>query len=259
MEIHFEDYPIRKCNPLIACSFSTVICFPINLHWLCQWMEVLNFSYVLSKHSPGLDKNKCGGATNLITNNINASQFCYWPWRKGSGAHHIICCFKSSYFNQEFIFFLRKTKWLNSSECHICLLFQDFGWREAVPIYIDNGYGEGIIPYLTDALQAVGASSYRLPECHFSISHKWSNCWGAIQANDYANKFINCPHVSFSWLIQKFQQDNPDNVDADKNIYGLHWQRIWRGNHTLFDWCFAGSSSYRLPPQMIKLLRSYTS
>jgi ionotropic glutamate receptor len=43
------------------------------------------------------------------------------------------------------------------------LLFQAFGWREAVPIYIDNGYGEGIIPYLTDALQAVGARiTYRI-------------------------------------------------------------------------------------------------
>ncbi|CAK7354098.1 unnamed protein product [Dovyalis caffra] len=39
----------------------------------------------------------------------------------------------------------------------ISALVQAFGWREAVPIYIDNEYGEGIIPYLTDALQAVDA------------------------------------------------------------------------------------------------------
>uniref|UniRef100_A0A6N2LUQ6 Glutamate receptor n=1 Tax=Salix viminalis TaxID=40686 RepID=A0A6N2LUQ6_SALVM len=37
----------------------------------------------------------------------------------------------------------------------ISTLVQSFGWREAVPIYIDNEYGEGVIPYLTDALQAV--------------------------------------------------------------------------------------------------------
>jgi ionotropic glutamate receptor len=44
----------------------------------------------------------------------------------------------------------------------ISALVQAFGWREAVPIYIDNEYGEGIIPYLTDALQAVDARvSYR--------------------------------------------------------------------------------------------------
>ncbi|CAK7354114.1 unnamed protein product [Dovyalis caffra] len=39
----------------------------------------------------------------------------------------------------------------------ISALVQAFGWREAVPIYIDNEYGEAIIPYLTDALQAVDA------------------------------------------------------------------------------------------------------
>uniref|UniRef100_A0A3N7H7S5 Glutamate receptor n=1 Tax=Populus trichocarpa TaxID=3694 RepID=A0A3N7H7S5_POPTR len=44
----------------------------------------------------------------------------------------------------------------------ISALVQAFGWRQAVPIYIDNEYGEGIIPYLTDALQAVDARvSYR--------------------------------------------------------------------------------------------------
>ena len=44
----------------------------------------------------------------------------------------------------------------------ISALVQAFRWREAVPIYIDNEYGEGIIPYLTDALRAVNARvSYR--------------------------------------------------------------------------------------------------
>jgi len=67
------------------------------------------------------------------------------------------------------------------------LLFQAFGWREAVPIYIDNGYGEGIIPYLTDALQAVGARiTYRSV-----ISPSATNDQIVeelyIQANDYAN------------------------------------------------------------------------
>ncbi|XP_034890045.1 glutamate receptor 2.1 [Populus alba] len=39
----------------------------------------------------------------------------------------------------------------------ISALVQIFKWREAVPIYVDNVYGEGIIPYLIDALQAVDA------------------------------------------------------------------------------------------------------
>ncbi|KAG5225140.1 glutamate receptor [Salix suchowensis] len=36
-------------------------------------------------------------------------------------------------------------------------LVKTYKWREAVPIYMDNEYGEGIIPYLIDALQAVNA------------------------------------------------------------------------------------------------------
>ncbi|XP_054793896.1 glutamate receptor 2.2-like isoform X2 [Prosopis cineraria] len=34
-------------------------------------------------------------------------------------------------------------------------IVEAFGWKEAVPIYIDNDYGKGVIPFLTDALQQV--------------------------------------------------------------------------------------------------------
>ncbi|KAL6218372.1 hypothetical protein ACLB2K_011586 [Fragaria x ananassa] len=36
-------------------------------------------------------------------------------------------------------------------------IVQNFGWRQVVPIYVDNMYGEGIIPFLIDALQEVDA------------------------------------------------------------------------------------------------------
>ncbi|KAL6196321.1 hypothetical protein ACLB2K_031936 [Fragaria x ananassa] len=36
-------------------------------------------------------------------------------------------------------------------------IVQNFGWRRVVPIYVDNMYGEGIIPFLIDALQEVDA------------------------------------------------------------------------------------------------------
>ncbi|KAI4316433.1 hypothetical protein L6164_024412 [Bauhinia variegata] len=36
-------------------------------------------------------------------------------------------------------------------------IVQAFGWREAVPIYIDNEFGKGVIPFLTNALQKVYA------------------------------------------------------------------------------------------------------
>ncbi|XVE53493.1 hypothetical protein DITRI_Ditri03aG0007600 [Diplodiscus trichospermus] len=39
----------------------------------------------------------------------------------------------------------------------ISSIVQAFEWREAVLIYIDNEFGEGIIPYLTDALQEINA------------------------------------------------------------------------------------------------------
>jgi ionotropic glutamate receptor len=37
----------------------------------------------------------------------------------------------------------------------ISAIIQAFGWREVVPIYIDNEYGQGIIPFLIEALQDV--------------------------------------------------------------------------------------------------------
>ncbi|XP_057467291.1 glutamate receptor 2.7-like [Actinidia eriantha] len=40
----------------------------------------------------------------------------------------------------------------------ITSIIQAFGWREVTPIYIDNEYGEGLIPFLTDALQQIDTS-----------------------------------------------------------------------------------------------------
>ncbi|KAK6912456.1 Solute-binding protein family 3/N-terminal domain of MltF [Dillenia turbinata] len=37
----------------------------------------------------------------------------------------------------------------------ISAIVQAYGWREAVPIYVDNAYGSGVIPYLMDALQEI--------------------------------------------------------------------------------------------------------
>ncbi|KAJ7958450.1 Glutamate receptor [Quillaja saponaria] len=39
----------------------------------------------------------------------------------------------------------------------ISAIVQAFHWRQAVPIYIDNEYGGGVIPFLTNALQQVNA------------------------------------------------------------------------------------------------------
>ncbi|RVW72738.1 Glutamate receptor 2.7 [Vitis vinifera] len=42
-----------------------------------------------------------------------------------------------------------------SSSTAIRAIVQAFGWREVVLIYVDNEYGNGVIPYLTDALQEI--------------------------------------------------------------------------------------------------------
>ncbi|XVF35720.1 hypothetical protein REPUB_Repub18cG0170500 [Reevesia pubescens] len=57
-------------------------------------------------------------------------------------------------------YFFRATQNDSSQVNAISAIVQAFGWREAVPIYVDDEFGEGIMPYLTDALQEINA---RLP------------------------------------------------------------------------------------------------
>ncbi|ONI33020.1 hypothetical protein PRUPE_1G400500 [Prunus persica] len=52
-------------------------------------------------------------------------------------------------------YFFRAAQNDSSQVKAISAVVQAFGWREAVPIYIDNEYGQGVIPYLVDALQEV--------------------------------------------------------------------------------------------------------
>ncbi|OMO90595.1 Ionotropic glutamate receptor [Corchorus olitorius] len=54
-------------------------------------------------------------------------------------------------------YFFRATQNDSSQVKAISAIVQAFGWREAVPIYIDDEFGEGIIPYLTDALEEINA------------------------------------------------------------------------------------------------------
>ncbi|CAI0376356.1 unnamed protein product [Linum tenue] len=46
----------------------------------------------------------------------------------------------------------------DSTQVHaVAAIFKAFGWRQAVPIYVDDAFGQGIIPSLVDSLQAVDA------------------------------------------------------------------------------------------------------
>ncbi|CAH8360717.1 unnamed protein product [Eruca vesicaria subsp. sativa] len=52
-------------------------------------------------------------------------------------------------------YFFRAT-YDDSSQVHaIKAIIKLFGWREVAPIYVDNTFGEGIMPQLTDALQEI--------------------------------------------------------------------------------------------------------
>ncbi|GLU01189.1 hypothetical protein SLE2022_185110 [Rubroshorea leprosula] len=52
-------------------------------------------------------------------------------------------------------YFFRATQNASSQVKAISAVIDAFGWREVVLIYVDNEFGEGVIPYLTDALEEV--------------------------------------------------------------------------------------------------------
>ncbi|KAL3818424.1 hypothetical protein ACJIZ3_004329 [Penstemon smallii] len=54
-------------------------------------------------------------------------------------------------------YFVRATLNDSSQVKAIGSIIQAFGWREVVPIYVDNEFGKGIIPYLNDAMEEVNA------------------------------------------------------------------------------------------------------
>eukprot|EP00261_Vitis_vinifera_P033876 XP_019075119.1 PREDICTED: glutamate receptor 2.1-like [Vitis vinifera] len=52
-------------------------------------------------------------------------------------------------------YFIRATLNDSAQVPAIRAIVRAFGWREVVLIYVDNVYGDGIIPYMTDALQGI--------------------------------------------------------------------------------------------------------
>ncbi|XAR48882.1 hypothetical protein NMG60_11031854 [Bertholletia excelsa] len=52
-------------------------------------------------------------------------------------------------------YFIRTTLNDSSQVKALKAIVKAFGWREVVPIYVDNVYGQGFMPFLTDALQEI--------------------------------------------------------------------------------------------------------
>ncbi|KAL3329667.1 hypothetical protein AABB24_033828 [Solanum stoloniferum] len=74
----------------------------------------------------------------------------------------------SSFRNQ---YFVRTTHNDSSQVKPISSIIQSFGWRQIVPIYIDNQFGEGIIPFLADALEEINTRiPYRSVISEFATS-----------------------------------------------------------------------------------------
>ncbi|CAH2073095.1 unnamed protein product [Thlaspi arvense] len=61
-------------------------------------------------------------------------------------------------------YFIRATH-DDSAQIHaISAIIESFSWREVVPIYVDDEFGEGILPYLVDAFQEINVRiRYRSP------------------------------------------------------------------------------------------------
>ncbi|KAJ7955737.1 Glutamate receptor [Quillaja saponaria] len=53
-------------------------------------------------------------------------------------------------------FFIRTAQDDFSQVKAIAAIIQAYGWREVIPIYEDTEYGNGLIPYITDALHEIG-------------------------------------------------------------------------------------------------------
>ncbi|OVA13732.1 Ionotropic glutamate receptor [Macleaya cordata] len=84
--------------------------------------------------------------------------FQLFSWWIGNKAHVPIISFTAtspSISPSQNPYFIRMTQ-KDSSQVHaIVVIVKAFGWREVVPIYEDTEYGNGVIPYLTDALQEI--------------------------------------------------------------------------------------------------------
>ncbi|EOY29260.1 Glutamate receptor, putative [Theobroma cacao] len=128
----------------------------------------------------------------------------------------------------------------------ISAIVQAFGWREAVPIYVDNHYGESLIPYMTDALQeintrvpylsaiATSATDDKIAEelyklmtmqtrvfiVHMTIclTHRFHA--GVVGVKSYVAKSKKIENFTVRWK-RKFQQENPDSINAELSIVGL--------------------------------------
>ncbi|KAL6227946.1 hypothetical protein ACLB2K_001900 [Fragaria x ananassa] len=79
---------------------------------------------------------------------INLGDKAHVPIISFSATSQSLTSIRSSYF-------FRATQNDSSQVKAISDIIQAFGWRQVVPIYVDNEFGEGVIPFHSDALQEI--------------------------------------------------------------------------------------------------------
>ncbi|KAA8521445.1 hypothetical protein F0562_012122 [Nyssa sinensis] len=94
---------------------------------------------------------------------INLGEYAKVPIISFSATSPSLSSIRSAYFVQACLNDSSQVKAITS-------LIQAFGWKAVVPIYVDNEFGEGIIPFLIDALQEIDV---RLP--YRSVIHPSAN------------------------------------------------------------------------------------
>lgn len=87
------------------------------------------------------------GQANFV---INLGDKAHVPVITFSATSPSLSSIRSSYF-------IRAALSDSSQAQAVGAIIQAFGWRQAVPIYVDNEFGEGIIPFLSDSLENVNA------------------------------------------------------------------------------------------------------
>ncbi|XP_073014438.1 glutamate receptor 2.9-like [Typha latifolia] len=118
-------------------------------------------------------------------------------------------------------FFIR-TAWNDSSQVKvIASIIQSFSWREVVLVLEDSEYGDGIAPYLVDALQEVGAHvPYR---CKIPISATDKQIKTVLSNLNNSQTRVFLVHMSFSLAFQFFRNAR----DAQMMEHGYVWMTTY--------------------------------
>ncbi|KAM7459658.1 hypothetical protein LguiA_036652 [Lonicera macranthoides] len=141
-------------------------------------------------------------------------------------------------------YFIRATQNDSSQVKTISAIVKAFGWRTVVPIYVENDFGQGIIPFLTDGFQDIDvrvpyrsiisplatddqilAELYKLMtmQTRVFVVHMWSNLGSRFFTKA---KEIGMMEEGYVWIITDGLADilssmDPSVIDSMQGILGV--------------------------------------